>query len=448
MLTFHDLNLNTPLINALDEMGVHQPTSIQAKVFSVIMSGKDVLGIAQTGTGKTFAYLLPCMRMWKYAKNRHPQILIVVPTRELVVQVTEEARKLAKFMNLEAAGVYGGANINTQAVMLANGVDLLVATPGRLFDLILKGSINIKYIRQFIIDEVDEMLSLGFRHQLINLFEILPVNRQNLMFSATLSEDIESLLDTYFANPERIEAAPVGTPIENIRQVLYLTPNFNTRINLLKLLLQQNDNMSKVLVFVASRKLADDVYEQIEAVFGAKVGLIHSNKSQNQRFRAVESFKNGEIRLLIATDIIARGIDIAEVSHVINFDLPDDPETYIHRIGRTGRYDREGDAISFVITSQKKALQGISKFMQKRIHELQLPDDLIVSEELTEDEMPVVRMKEISLVNAPAAPSGPSFHEKSEKNKKTNYTVRRKDKLKAKYKKPKTRGQRPAKRPK
>jgi ATP-dependent RNA helicase RhlE len=448
MLTFRDLNLNTPLLNALDEMEVIHPTSIQSKVFSVIMSGKDVLGIAQTGTGKTFAYLLPCMRMWKFAKNRNPQILIVVPTRELVVQVTEEAKKLARFMNFEAAGVYGGANINTQAAMLANGVDLLVATPGRLFDLILKGSINTKYIRQFIIDEVDEMLSLGFRHQLVNLFEILPLNRQNLMFSATLTEDVESILETFFANPERIEAAPAGTPIENIRQVLYLTPNFNTRINLLKLLLQQNESMNKVLVFVASRKLADDVYEQIEPVFGAKVGLIHSNKSQNQRFRAVESFKNGETRLLVSTDIIARGIDIAEVSHVINFDLPDDPETYIHRIGRTGRYDQDGDAISFVITAQKKALQGISKFMQKRIHELVLPEDLEISEELTEDEKPVVRMKEIALINAPDAPSGPSFHEKSEKNKKTNYTVRRKDKLKAKYKKPKTRGQRPAKRPK
>ncbi len=448
MITFRELNLNNPLLNALDDLGVVNPTSIQEKVFSVIMSGKDVLGIAQTGTGKTIAYILPCLRQWKFAKHGHPQILIVVPTRELVVQVAEEVRKLGKYMNILVGSVFGGANINTQAIMVGNGLDVLVATPGRLLDLILKGSLNTKYIKHLIIDEVDEMLTLGFRYQLNSILELLPEKRQNLMFSATLTEDVENILGTYFYNAAKIEAAPTGTPLENISQVLYQVPNFNTKVNLLELMLRQHEEMNRVLVFTASRKLADELYEQMAFRFTDEVAVIHSNKSQNQRFRTVDSFQNGEMRILIATDIIARGLDISEVSHVFNFDLPDEAETYIHRIGRTGRYDKRGEAISFVLPKDWSFLAAIESLMNFKISELILPDDLVISEELTEDEQPKFFMRELSVIAPTVEASGPAYHEKSEKNKKSNYTVRRKDKLKAKYKKPKTRGQRPTKRPK
>jgi len=448
MLTFRDLNLNTPLVNALDDLGVVYPTSIQSKVFSVIMSGKDVLGIAQTGTGKTFAYLLPCLRQWKFSKNKNPQIIVIVPTRELVVQVVEEVKKLSKYQNLLVGGVYGGTNINTQAIMVSNGLDVLVATPGRLLDLMLRGSVNPKFVKHLVIDEVDEMLSLGFRFQLTSILEILPVNRQNLMFSATLTEEVESLLTSYFNFPSKIEAAPTGTPLENIRQSLYELPNFYSKINLLTLLLASDDEMIKVLVFVASRKLADDVFEQMEPKFPGRVGVIHSNKAQNFRFRTVDSFQKGETRLLIATDIIARGLDIAEVSHVFNFDLPDEAETYIHRIGRTGRYDKRGEAISFITPKDVNYLSAIETLMNMQIEILPLPTDVVLSEVLTEDEKPKVFMREISLLKPAVASIGSAFHAKSEKNQQTNYTIHRKDKLKAKYKKPKTRGQKPTKRPK
>jgi ATP-dependent RNA helicase RhlE len=448
MITFRELNLNTPLINALDDLGVVNPTSIQSKVFSVIMSGKDVLGIAQTGTGKTFAYLLPCLRQWKFSKIKNPQILIIVPTRELVVQVAEEVRKLSKYLNLIVGSVYGGANINTQAIMVSKGLDVLVATPGRLLDLMLKGSVNPKFVKHLIIDEVDEMLSLGFRFQLTSILEILPVNRQNLMFSATLTDEVESLLDSYFNFPVKIEAAPTGTPLDNISQTLYNVPNFYSKVNLLTLLLTPKEEMSKVLVFTASRKLADDLFEQMEPKFPGQVGVIHSNKAQNFRFRAVDSFQKGEIRILIATDIIARGLDISEVSHVFNFDLPDEAETYIHRIGRTGRYDKMGIAISFVLPKDWSFLAAIESLMKMKVEEIPLPSDLVLSEELTDEEQPKFFMKEISLLKPAVVTVGPAFHEKSEKNQKTNYTIRRKDKLKAKYKKPKTRGQKPTKRPK
>ncbi len=447
-MTFRELNLNTPLINALDDLAVVNPTSIQSKVFSVVMSGKDVLGIAQTGTGKTFAYLLPCLRQWKFAKHGNPQILVVVPTRELVVQVAEEARKLGKYMNILVGGVYGGANINTQAIKIGSGLDVLVATPGRLLDLILKGALNTKHVKHLIIDEVDEMLTLGFRYQLNSILELLPKKRQNLMFSATLTDEVENILGTYFNFPAKIEAAPTGTPLENISQVIYRVPNFYTKVNLLELMLLQQAEMNKVLVFTGSRKLADDLFDQMAPKFAEQVAVIHSNKSQNQRFRTVDSFQKGEIRILIATDIIARGLDISEVSHVFNFDLPDEAETYIHRIGRTGRYDKRGEAISFVLLKDWTFLAAIESLMKMRIEELALPDNLIISDVLTDDEQPKVFMKEISVLKPAVESIGPAFHAKSEKNLKTNYTIRRKDKLKAKYKKPKTRGQKPTKRPK
>ena len=439
-MIFDDLNLNPALLSALDELGYTHPTTIQHRVFPVAMSGKDVCGIAQTGTGKTIAYLLPCLRQWVFSKNKDPQILIVVPTRELVVQVVDTVKKLTPYMSLIVTGVYGGVNINTQQTAVEKGVDVLVATPGRLFDLIMNGAIKTKMIKKLVVDEVDEMLNLGFRTQLKNILDLLPKKRQNLMFSATITEEVETLMETYFNNPVRVEAAPTGTPLENIEQTCFAVPNFYTKVNLLELLVTEDQNMKKVLVFAATKKLADQLFEQLELKFPGTVGVIHSNKEQNHRFNTVKQFKEGNYRLLIATDIVARGIDIAEVTHVINFDTPEVPENYIHRIGRTGRADKRGIAITFTTSKELPFKVAIEELMKYQIPVLPLPRALIISAVLTDDEKPKVFMKTTQVKLPKKEAKGPAFHEKSAKNSKTNVKVRRKDAMKKKYGKPITRG--------
>ena len=440
-MTFDDLNLNSPLLTALDELGYTNPTTIQHKVFPVVMSGRDVCGIAQTGTGKTFAYLLPCLRLWKFSKDKAPQILIIVPTRELVAQVVEAVKELTPYMSLVVVGVYGGVNINTQKLAVEQKVDVLVATPGRLYDLAMNGAFKTKMIKKLVIDEVDEMLNLGFRTQLKNILDLLPQKRQNLLFSATITPDVEALIDTYFNDPVRVEAAPTGTPLENIVQTRYDTPNFYTKVNLLHLLLTEDETMTKVLVFVATKVLADQLYEQLEAKFPGTAGVIHSNKEQNHRFNTVKQFQEGTYRFIIATDIVARGIDINEVTHVINFDVPPIPENYIHRIGRTGRADKQGIALSFITEKEKSLLTLIEDLMQYRVPVLPLPAHLVISDVLTQDEIPKVYMKTIQLKLPKKEDVGPAFHEKSAKNSKVNFVVRKKDRMMKKYGKPITRGQ-------
>ena len=439
-MTFQDLNLNTPLLRAVEELGFTEATTIQHRVFPIVMSGRDVCGIAQTGTGKTFAYLLPCLRQWKFDKNKDPQILILVPTRELVVQVVEAVNKLTPYMSVNAVGVFGGVNINTQQIALESGADVLVATPGRLFDLIMNGAFKTKMIKKLVIDEMDEMLNLGFRKQITNILELLPAKRQNLLFSATITDDVEKLMNDYFSAPVRVEAAPTGTPLENIIQHAYDVPNFNTKVNLLELLLSSNEAMTKVLIFAATKALADQLFEKLNEKFPEIVGVIHSNKEQNHRFNTVKQFKAGVDKYLIATDVMARGIDVAEVTHVINFDTPDVPENYIHRIGRTGRADKKGIAMTFVTEKEKVLQKGIETLMKQAIPHLALPDDLEISEILTEDEKPKVRMKIIQIKVPKIEESGPAFHEKSAKNSKVNVRKNRKEIMQKKYGKPISRG--------
>jgi len=441
LMTFEELNLNKPILHALDDMGLKYPTTIQWKIFPVIMSGRDVCGIAQTGTGKTFAYLLPCLRLWQYSKDRLPQVLILVPTRELVVQVVEEVKKLAAYLTLEVVGVYGGVNMKPQALAVENGCDVLVATPGRLLDLALDGSLRMKGIKRLVIDEVDEMLNLGFRTQLTRILDILPPKRQNLMFSATIIDEVEALMETYFTSPARVEAAPTGTPLENIDQVVYHVPNFYTKVNLLELMLQTNPDMSKVLIFAATKSLADQLYDELEPKFPGTAGVIHSNKSQNHRFNTVNQFQEGNYRFIIATDIIARGLDISEVSHVINFDTPEVPEAYIHRIGRTGRADKKGISITFVTPRETENLERIETLMNYVIPVMELPEGLVISDVLTDDELPKVKMKDVLIRLPRRDETGPAFHEKLAKNKKVNIKIRHSDKMMQKYGKPKTRGQ-------
>ncbi|MEY2830710.1 MAG: hypothetical protein RIQ33_2568 [Bacteroidota bacterium] len=443
-MTFDELNLNKPLLNALEDLKITQPTTIQHKGFAPIMSGKDIVGIAQTGTGKTIAYILPTLRLWQFSKEKNIQILVLVPTRELVVQVAQEYEKLGKYLSLNVVGVYGGGNINTQAAQIKQGVDVLVATPGRFLDLVLNYSLKLKSVKRLVIDEVDEMMDLGFRPQLTRVLDLLPINRQNLMFSATMTKEVEALIQTFFKFPQVIEAAPTGTPVENITQIGFPTANFYTKINLLQHLLNEDSEMKKVMVFVATKKQADLLHENLQLKMPLEtIGIIHANRAQNVRFAAVNLFKDGSNRILIATDIVARGLDISEVTHVINFDMPDVAESYIHRIGRTGRADKKGIAISFVTKAEKEFQSAVEKLMKLKIKMKRFPALVEKSKILLPEEMPVDKMKIIQLKPTNRDDAGASFHEKKKKNTKVNTIVRHKDRMMKKYGKPKTRGQKP-----
>jgi ATP-dependent RNA helicase RhlE len=440
--TFRDLNLNKPLLNALDDLGYTTPTTIQGKAFSVVMSGKDMIGIAQTGTGKTLAYLLPALRQWNFSKDRLPQILIIVPTRELVAQIVETVEQLTTYMTLTVVGVYGGTNIRTQADQINMGLDVLVATPGRLLDLALRGDLVLKGIKRLIVDEVDEMFDLGFKHQLLNVLDLLPEKKQSLFFSATMNEQVEELIDEYFVNPVKVEAAPAGTPLENIHLTAYSVPNFNTKLNLLEDLLATKSEMEKVLVFVSSKTFAMTVYERLLPNFEERLGVIHSNKSQNNRFETVNAFQSGEISILIATDLISRGIDITGVTHVVNFDAPDDFENFIHRVGRTGRADRKGEAISFFSpfesTSEKHITEGLGEL---KLEYFEFPESVEISNELIYEEEPRISMPEPAVKIKKREDVGPAFHEKSAKNSKVNVRKDWKKIKQEKYGRPKKKGQ-------
>lgn len=438
-MTFRDLNLKKQLWNALDDLGYETPTTIQAASFNVMMSGQDTIGIAQTGTGKTLAYLLPCLNIWKFSKEPHPQILIIVPTRELVTQIVSEIEKLTTYMNVAVGGVYGGTNMNTQISMVLQGLDIVVGTPGRILDLATNGSLQLKKVTKLVIDEVDETLSLGFRHQLMRIFDFLPEKRQNMVFSATLSEEVSTFLDAHFTAPVRVEAARSGTALTQIDQIGYRVPNFISKVELLKYLLETTGDASKVLVFLSSRALADLLFEQLEPIFENTLGIIHSNKAQNFRFKSVQDFQAGVHRILIATDLIARGIDVSDVSHVINFDIPEIPENYIHRIGRTGRADKNGIAITFVSEKDAHSLATIEELMRQQLPFTTVPEKVEFSDVLLEFEKPklVTSGKIVKLARPDDV--GPAFHEKKAKNKKVNVRYDHKKAMMDKYGKPKRR---------
>jgi len=439
-MTFQELDLSNQLQYAIDDLGFENPTPIQEQAFSVVRSGKDMVGIAQTGTGKTFAYMMPILRDLKFSKQKHPRVLVLVPTRELVLQVVDEIEKLAKYINVRVLGVYGGTNINTQKQAILQGQDIIVATPGRLYDLGLSNALKLKSIQKLVIDEVDVMLDLGFRFQLMNIFDIIPEKRQNILFSATMTEDVDQLIYDYFKNPKKISIAVSGTPLDNIEQVAYNVPNFFTKVNLLNHLLQDKETYNKVLIFVAFKRTADYLFKHLEEVFGSETCVIHSNKTQNYRIRSIRQFDEGNNRILVATDVMARGLDFDNVSHVINFDTPDFPENYMHRIGRTGRAEKAGKTILLSTEKEQEAKLNIEELMNYKIPLLEIPEDVEISKLLTEDERPREDIEQSKNRTGLEYVPGPAFHEKSEKNKKVNLGGSYRREIAKKYKKPKTRG--------
>jgi ATP-dependent RNA helicase RhlE len=438
---FDQLNINKFILRALDAMGFEHATTIQEKVFSPVKAGKDVVGIAQTGTGKTFAFLLPILSNWKFTKSPYPQILILVPTRELAVQVEEEVSKLTENMNVVSAAVFGGVNMQNHREAVSDRVDVVVGTPGRLMDLMLCGSLRTKDLKVLVIDEVDEMLNLGFRTQLRNIIELIPEKRQNLMFSATMIPEVEDLIHEFTAFYEKIEAAPSGAPLENIDQIAYQAPNFNSKANLLSYLLQENPDMKKVLVFAGTRKMADALHKRMNDEFEDQVGVIHSSKAQNNRFNTVDRFGDGTYRFIIATDIVARGLDVQGVTHVVNFDLPSTAEQYVHRIGRTGRAEEKGSSIAFVSEKEMVYKEDIENLMNFTIPIKEIPEGVHFTEELIGLETEKEHLASSNFYKLDD--SGTAFHEKAKKNQKVNTKVRHKDKMHQKYGKPQTRGVKP-----
>ncbi len=444
MESFEELNINRQLLNAVADLGFEKPTPIQEEAFPVGMSGQNIVGIAQTGTGKTLAYMLPILQQLKYSKDYKPRVIILVPTRELVVQVVEQIELFTKYMSTRVLGVYGGVNIKTQMGALTQGQDIVVGTPGRLYDLAVNRSLLLQDVKKLVIDEVDVMLDLGFRFQLNNIFELLPDKRQNIMFSATMTEDVEILINENFIKPEFIAIALSGTPLDNIYQSCYPVANFYTKVNLLGHLLQDKETYQKILIFIDSKKNADRLYEAMEPDFWNELLVIHSNKSQNNRMAAIERFNDNNARILIATDVIARGLDLDDITHVINFDTPKFPENYMHRIGRTGRAEKMGHSILFYTEGEEDWKKEIEKMMEYDIPQLEFPTEVKVSKQLTLDEQPRIIEKNPHKKKTHVA--GPSFHDKKDKNKK-DYNLGGGQKIKIKkakkYKNPISRGQKP-----
>ncbi|HEA29535.1 MAG TPA: DEAD/DEAH box helicase [Leeuwenhoekiella sp.] len=435
---FDNFKISKQLHYAIEDMGFKKPTQIQQEAFSVIRSGRDVVGIAQTGTGKTFAYMLPLLQGLSFSKQDNPRILILVPTRELVLQLVDNITAYTKYMSVRVSGVFGGVNINRQKEAVAQGLDILVGTPGRLNDLILSRTVQLKSIKHLVIDEVDVMLDLGFRHQLTNILDMLPKKRQNILFSATMTDEVSLLMDAFFIAPERITVAMSGTPLENIEQQAYGVPNFYTKANLIAHLLDTEKNFTKVLVFCSNKKSVERLHKALAAKNVQRLDVIHSNKTQNYRIQAIKYFEENKTRLLIATDVMARGVDLDQVSHVINFDVPSFPENYMHRIGRTGRAEKQGHSLLFFTPKEEEAKQAIEQLMDTPLHLNELPEAVEISKRLTPEEEPEV--KEIYNPNKTDNIKGASFHEKKEKNQKINQGGSYRREIAKKYKKPKTRG--------
>lgn len=419
MHTFEQFNLPKALQKALDELQITTPTPIQSKSFPVILSGRDVMGIAQTGTGKTYAYLLPILKQWKFAQVDTPRVVIIVPTRELVVQVVDEVNKLTQYMSIRSLGVYGGTNINTQRKAVYDGVDILVGTPGRMMDLALDGVLRFDNLQKLVIDEFDEILNLGFRTQLTSILAMMRSKRQNILFSATMTEEVDEVLEDFFDFPEEVSLAASGTPLEKIDQQVYHVPNFYTKMNLLMDLLQNKEEFNRVLIFINSKRLADIVMEQLEEAFPEEFTVIHSNKSQNFRLRSMAEFQANVLRGLLTTDIMARGLDISDISHVINLQFTDSPEQYIHRIGRTGRADKTGIAISFVDPKEEEMLLEAEELMEKELRPMEIPATVEISDKLMEFEQSKLKAKQLVKVKKPVE-KGAAFHAKKEKNTKVN----------------------------
>lgn len=364
-MTFENLDLIEPILRALQEEGYSSPTPIQEQSIPILLQGKDLLGCAQTGTGKTAAFSIPILqKLYKTDHRKGIKALILTPTRELAIQIGESFEAYGKYTGLKHAVIFGGVGQKPQTDALHNGVQILIATPGRLLDLISQGFVNLKSLDFFVLDEADRMLDMGFIHDIKRILKLLPARRQTLFFSATMPPEIETLANSMLTRPEKVEVTPVSSTVDTISQYVYFVEKKEKKDLLIHLL--KDPSIESVLVFTRTKYGADKLARVLTKT-GTRAEAIHGNKSQNARQRALTDFKNHSLRVLIATDIAARGIDVDQLSHVINYELPNVPETYVHRIGRTGRAGHEGMAFSFCESEEMPYLKDIQKLIGKTI---------------------------------------------------------------------------------
>jgi len=383
--TWEELKLNPQLLKAVADEGFQTPTEIQQRVIPLVLGGQGVIGIAQTGTGKTAAFVLPILKKLSHAQGIEPRALILAPTKELVVQLSTHAVRLAKHTDLRVVALYGGIGPKSQIEALQLGIDLVIATPGRFMELYLKEEIGVRQIKTLVLDEADRMLDMGFMHQLRKVFEVIPSKRQNLLFSATFSEKIERLAGEFLLFPAKVEVTPQATPAKEVAQSQIRVPNLKTKINLLEHLLAEGDQFTRVMVFTRTKQVADDVTNYVNRRNLGPVRVIHSNKGQNARINAMNEFRDGKLRVLVSTDVSARGIDVEGISHVINFDVPRLYEDYVHRIGRTGRAFRPGAAITFVTPPEELHMRKIEELIRGKVLVRPLPKSVVLEETLKEE---------------------------------------------------------------
>ncbi len=389
-LSFKDLKLNPQLLNAIEDMRYEKPTAIQQKAIPLVLNGHDLMGIAQTGTGKTAAFVLPVLMKVKYAQGSDVRALILAPTKELVLQIEEVAKQLATYTDLRILAVYGGVGPKTQIEQIENGVDIIVATPGRFMDIYLRGAIFTKHLKTLVLDEADKMMDMGFMPQIRKILEVIPVKRQNLLFSATMPERVVALSEEFLEYPERVEVAPQATTIETINQAYYEIPNIKTKINFVEHLLQ-TEKFTRVLIFTKTKQTADNLFKYLDRKGLGPVRVLHSNKGQNTRIHTMRLFKEGELKVLVATDVASRGIDVSDVSHVINFDVPTLYEDYVHRIGRTGRAEKLGVAITFANEAELFHIANIEKLIRKSIPQKKLPKNIKIEASTFEEKQDIAR---------------------------------------------------------
>jgi len=380
-----DLKLNPQLLRAVADAGFQTPTEVQQKVIPLVLGGQAVIGIAQTGTGKTASYVLPVLKKIGFAQGKDPRALVLAPTKELVIQIADHARVLASHTDLRIVALYGGIGPKSQIEELEKGADLIVATPGRFMELYLRETITTKMLKTLVLDEADRMMDMGFMPQLRKIFEVIPSKRQNLLFSATFLPKVERLAEEFLLFPTKVEITPQATTAIQVQQQQVHVPNLKTKINLLEYLLLDRERYQRVMIFARTRQVATDISKFIERRSLGPVRVIHSNKGQNARINAMNEFKDGELRVLVTTDVSSRGIDVSDVSHVINFDVPLKYEDYVHRIGRTGRAHRLGEAITFVTPPEDYHIERIEKMIRSRIPVHPLPVGVAVEETMKDE---------------------------------------------------------------
>lgn len=411
-----DLKLNPQLLRAIEDAGFGPPTEIQQKGIPLIHGGQHVIGIAQTGTGKTAAYLLPLLVKVKYAQGTEPRALILVPTKELVVQVLDHATRLSKYTDLRMVAIYGGVGPKTQIEALNNGVDVIIATPGRFLELYQRNEIPVKQIKTLVLDEADRMMEMGFLHQLKKIQEVIPSKRQNLLFSATFSEKVERLSNDFLEFPVKLEVSAPSTPAAKVEQMLYHVPNRMTKISLVSFLLQDTNTFNRVIIFTRTKEVANNLANYLDRKGLGPVRAIHSNKGQNTRINAMNEFKEGHLRILVSTDVSARGIDVVKVSHVINFDVPILYEDYVHRIGRTGRAFQEGKAITLVTHSEEYHIANIEKLIREKIPVMKFPSIIPIEKDLPGEAQEMAKAIDLQKRREDPDFKG-AFHERQRKRK-------------------------------